>query len=205
LRFLIEPGPRRHETHHLRVPGIFKSCDGKGPACLAALAVWMAGCATTPTVNDVPPALAAAVDSVDRQFAPDPHAAICRIAAFREGGRFVLRGDVVDAAARPAAVAAAARAGFRVRDEINVLPPEKPGDLAWGIATLSVVTVREKPDNPAEMGTQMLTGEVFRVWKKQTNWFLAQTADGYVGWVEGGGFFNCTRAQADDWNAAPHP
>jgi cell wall-associated NlpC family hydrolase len=50
----------------------------------------------------------------------------------------------------------------------------------------------------------MLTGEVFKVWKKQTNWFLIQTADNYVGWAEGGGFTNCTREEAERWNAAPH-
>jgi cell wall-associated NlpC family hydrolase len=54
------------------------------------------------------------------------------------------------------------------------------------------------------MGTQILTGEVLKVWKKQTNWFLIQTADNYVGWAEAGGFTNCTRAEVDRWNEAPH-
>ena len=66
-----------------------------------------------------------------------------------------------------------------------------------------MVNVREKSGNASEMGTQMLTGEVFKVWKKQTNWFLVQTADGYVGWVEDGGLANCTRAEVDRWNASP--
>jgi cell wall-associated NlpC family hydrolase len=91
-----------------------------------------------------------------------------------------------------------------VSNEIAVVPSATLGDRVWGIATLSVVNVRERPGNPEEMGTQMLTGDAFRVFKKETNWYLIQTADGYVGWVEAGGFFQCSRGAVDDWMASPH-
>ncbi len=175
------------------------------------LATLLAGCSTASRLsdtgsqpNDIPQSLRSALQGVTNQFAPDGHLAICNIQVLHEGNLFVLRGDVDNAAAKQAAASAAALTGFNVIDQIVVLPGKNLEDRLWGIATLSVVNVREKPGNPAEMGTQILTGEVFKVWKKQTNWFLVQTADHYVGWAEGGGFVNCTRAEADRWNAAPH-
>lgn len=176
------------------------------------LVVVAAGCSTAPgpapadaaSATNIPPALAEALRGVTTQFAPDGHAAICRISAVREHNHFVLRGEVVNPQAKAAAMAAAGRTGLEVRDEIEVLPGKSLGDHVWGIATLSVVNVREKPLNSGEMGTQMLTGECFRVWKKATNWFLVQTADGYVGWVEAGGFTNCAPADVERWQAAPH-
>lgn len=170
----------------------------------------LAGCSTPNSTgdygystNNIPSALSNAVQSVRVKYAPDPHVAIFRVDIFRRGGRYILKGDVESPAAKADALAAAARAGFKIEDRINVLPDPQLGDKLWGIATLSVVNIREKPGNPMEMGSQLLTGDVFRVWKKETNWFLVQSADGYVGWAEGGGFHNCSRAQADEWMAAP--
>ena len=160
--------------------------------------------ATAGLTHTIPQSLLDAVYAVTNKFAPDGHVAICRIEAVREDGHFALRGDVEDAAARDEAMAAAARTGFDVRDRIEVLPDPALADHLWGIATLSVVNVREKPNNAGEMGTQMLTGDCFRVWKRQTNWYLVQTPDRYVGWVEAGGFTNCARAGVDRWQAAPH-
>jgi cell wall-associated NlpC family hydrolase len=177
----------------------------------AALAILAAGCSTpyrpaenTSATNNIPASLSNALQVVRKQFAPDIHLAVFKVDILRQGSHFVLNGDVDNAAAKQAAVAAAAGAGFNVKDQIDVLPGKNLDDKLWGITTLSVVNVREKSGNPSEMGTQVLTGEVFKVWKKQTNWFLIQTADHYVGWVEGGGFTNCTKADVDRWNAAPH-
>ncbi len=190
----------------------------KNCARRAGLAFWtagvavflVAGCSTAhrpaenaSATNNIPSSLSNALQEVSKQFAPDSHLAIFKVDILRQGNHFVLSGVVDDAAAKQAAVAAAARTGLNVKDQIEVLPDKKLGDKLWGIATLSVVNVREKAGNPEEMGTQILTGEVFRVWKKAANWFLVQTADRYVGWVEAGGFTNCTRAEVDRWNATP--
>ena len=175
------------------------------------LASLLAGCSTAyrpsdngSQTNDIPRTLRSALQGVTNKFTPDGHLAICNIKILHEGSHFVLRGDVDNAAAKQAAADAAALTGLKVIDQVVVLPEKKLKDRLWGIATLSVVNVREKPGNPSEMGTQILTGEVFKVWKKQTNWFLVQTADHYVGWAEGGGFVHCARAEVERWNAAPH-
>lgn len=81
----------------------------------------------------------------------------------------------------------------------------KPRPLAdnrtWGIACLSVASARELPDHKAEMGTQVLMGEVVRVLGRNTNdwWYLVETPDGYRAWLEKGTFIRCTAAEAQAW------
>jgi cell wall-associated NlpC family hydrolase len=149
------------------------------------------------------PALAA-LQSVKEKFAPDHHLTIFDVNVLREENNLILQGEVDNPAAKEEAVAAMAKTGAKVIDRITVLPAADLGDRVCGIATLSAVNVRENRGHSSEMGTQILMGNSFKVWKQQTNWFLVQTDDGYLGWAEGGSFVNCTAEQANAWNNAPH-
>jgi cell wall-associated NlpC family hydrolase len=169
--------------------------------CLTVLA---AGCAAPRPVKTADSQAALeALQRVQDQFAPDSHLAIFEVKARQDGNTVILEGEVDSPAARQAALAAVKAAGFRVTDRIDVLPAEAFGDRAWGIATLSLINLREKPGNASEMGTQSFMGNVLRLWKTQTNWFLVQTADHYLGWTEGGAFMACTRKEAEAWQSAP--
>ena len=99
------------------------------------------------------------------------------------------------------------RTGAEVTDRIRVLPDEKLGEQVWGISCVSVASARLQPEHKAEMGTQVLMGEVVRVWKRTTNavfaWYLAQSADNYLSWLQKGTFVRCTREQAEAWNSSP--
>ncbi len=151
--------------------------------------------------------VARAIQGVKDQFAPSSRLAICNIGIERRGHELVLTGEVDRVEARVEAVRAVERTGARVSDRIKVLPDEKLGDQVWGIGCLSVASGREQPEHKAEMGTQVLMGEVVRVWKPSTNavfrWYLTQSADGYLSWLQKGTFVRCTREQAEAWNRGP--
>ncbi|HEY3860563.1 MAG TPA: NlpC/P60 family protein [Verrucomicrobiae bacterium] len=177
------------------------SLAGLAAGCLMALA---AGCASPNPMKTaaVQPVLAA-LERVKQQFAPDPHLAIFDVAARQDGKAITLEGEVNDPSARQAALDAVKAAGFRVHDRITVLPAKDLEGRDWGIASVSLVNLREKPGNAAEMGTQAFMGEALRVWKSKTNWFLVQTADHYLGWTEGGAFTPSTRQDIEAWQSAP--
>ena len=80
--------------------------------------------------------------------------------------------------------------------------PEEPTPKPWGIVAISVLNVREKPGNPAEMGTQLWMGSAFKILKEETNWFYVQSEDGYLGWTESG-FVSCADDQIKQWKASP--
>jgi gamma-D-glutamyl-L-lysine dipeptidyl-peptidase len=148
-----------------------------------------------------------AIQSVKEKYAPDDRTAIFTVGLQHRGRELVLTGDVVQAQARIDVVQAVENAGVKAVNRIQVLPAEQLGAEVWGIASLSVANGREQPGHKAEMGTQVLMGEVMRVWKRSTNaifpWYLVQAPDGYVAWMEGGAFVHCTREQVDAWNRAP--
>ena len=107
-----------------------------------------------------------AVRSVKEKYAPDSHVGIFNVGLLRQGHELVLTGEVDRAEARLEVLQAVERTGARVTDRIRVLPAEQLGDKVWGISCLSVANARELPEHKAEMGTQVLMGEVVRVWKQ---------------------------------------
>ena len=122
-----------------------------------------------------------AIQAVKQKYAPDSRLAIFDVGVQHQGRELILTGEVDRAEARIETVHAVERTGARVTDRIKVLPDEKLGDQVWGISCLSVASARLQPEHKAEMGTQVLMGEVVRVWKRTTNavfaWYLVQSAD----------------------------
>lgn len=178
----------------------------------AGLACLLCAC-THPAGNSVKPApdslrtAARAIESVKQNYAPDSRLAIFNVGVERAGRELVLTGEVDRAEARLEAIRAVERTGAKVTDRITVLPEERLGDQVWGIGCLSVANERLQPEHKAEMGTQLLMGEVVHVWKCSPNplypWYYIQTADGYLAWLQKGTFIRCTREQADAWLRAP--
>lgn len=74
------------------------------------------------------------------------------------------------------------------------------------VVTLPALDLRTRPAHPAELGSQLLLGEVVRVLAadRAQQWFRVRNeADGYEGWVRGWGLARCSRARATRWlNAA---
>lgn len=148
-----------------------------------------------------------ALREVKVKYTTDGHLGIFTVGVQPRGSGLVLTGEVDKAEARLEAVRAVESTGARVSDRIQLLPAENLGDKTWGISCLSVATGREQPEHKAEMGTQILMGEVVRIWKRTTNayftWYYSQSADGYLSWLEKGTFVNCTREEVELWNRGP--
>jgi cell wall-associated NlpC family hydrolase len=118
------------------------------------------------------------------------------------GKTMVLTGQVDRAEARAEALQAVSNAGINATDEITVLPTADLGPKTFTIGTLSVANGREFPDHKAEMGTQILMGHSARILKSSRFWFLVQSSDGYLSWVEKGAVLQCTKENVEAWNEA---
>jgi hypothetical protein len=178
----------------------------------AALAGMPCGCAHFDGNGPTPEpdrrlAVPHAIRDVKQKYAPDNRLGIFEVGVEPRGRELVLTGEVDRAEARIETVRAVERTGAKVTDHIKVLPDEKLGDQVWGISCLSVASGRLLPDHRAEMGTQVLMGDVVRVWKPSTNtvfrWYLTQSSDGYLSWLQKGTFVRCTREQVESWNRGP--
>jgi gamma-D-glutamyl-L-lysine dipeptidyl-peptidase len=148
-----------------------------------------------------------AIQEVKQKYAPDSRQAIFNVGVQHRGRELVLTGEVDRAEAKIEVVQAVQRTGARVADHIKLLPEERLGNEVWGIGCTSISNGRLQPEHKAELGTQVLMGEVVRVFKRSTNvvfaWYLTQAPSGYISWLQKGTFVRCTREQADAWNSSP--
>jgi hypothetical protein len=144
-----------------------------------------------------------ALERVKQKIAPDPHLVVFDVAVREDGSTCILTGEADSADAKRQAIDAVADLGRSVKDEIIILPAADLGEKVWGISSISLLNVREKPGNASEMGTQIPMGNAFKILKKETNWFLVQSADQYLGWTEGSGFFKGSEAEVKAWNESP--
>ncbi len=89
------------------------------------------------------------------------------------------------------------------KDKVEILPSKKLGDKIYGIVNLSVSNIRTKPDHPEELATQALLGTPVKIFKKEAGFYLVQTPDKYISWVDADGITPMNKIQFDDWIKSP--
>ncbi len=95
-------------------------------------------------------------------------------------------------------------AGLNFTDEIELLPSKKLGDKIYGVINLSVANFRSKPDHPAELVTQAILGTPIKVYKKgEDGYYLVQTPDGYISWLDNDGVQFMNETDLNDWLSSP--
>ena len=72
-------------------------------------------------------------------------------------------------------------------------------DMRYAICPLSVVPVRSEPSDTAEITTEVLFGEFFKVLERRASWSRIRLAhDGYEGWVSNKQYAEIDKQQYDD-------
>lgn len=87
-----------------------------------------------------------------------------------------------------------------ISKKIQLLPKEMKDGKNFGIVQLSVTNHRGAPAQAAEMWTQALMGTPVRILKVAENgYYLVQTPDNYIGYVEIPGIFPVTENDKNKW------
>jgi cell wall-associated NlpC family hydrolase len=157
---------------------------------------------TTPEVASVPApavahpsALTPHVEAVRLQFAPDKRVVLFDV---KPNGA-VLTGETTSAAAKTTLLERLRTAGISFQDSIQVLPEAGLQGLHHAVVTLSVANLRSEPKHPAELATQATMGTPLRVWKHRNGWYLVQTPDQYLAWVDASGIKLMDNAAFSAW------
>jgi gamma-D-glutamyl-L-lysine dipeptidyl-peptidase len=72
-----------------------------------------------------------------------------------------------------------------VIDSIQFLPAKENNLKKYGIVHVSVANLRTKPEESAELASQMLMGMPLRILEKNRGWYRVQCPDDYIGWIDG--------------------
>lgn len=93
-------------------------------------------------------------------------------------------------------------AGVDYNDEVAVLPDQSLAGRHYGVVTLSVANLRSQPKHSAELSTQATLGTPVAVLKENEGWYLIQTPDKYLSWVDAAGIALMDIQAMNNWYAS---
>lgn len=140
------------------------------------------------------------IDEVRMKIAPDKRTSIFDVSFSVDNESLLLKGEVSDFAFKEKLFERLqAATDLKIIDSIETLPSQKLGKKIYGIVNLSVCNIRSKPEHPAELSTQALMGTPVKIYKEYDGWYLIQTPDEYLGWVDDDGISRKTMEEMKDW------
>ena len=138
------------------------------------------------------------IKELEYKYAPDSRTAIFKINIEQENENYILKGETNFAKAKEELLQKLNK--FDIVDQIKTLPDSELGENIYGIIDLSVANLRTKPKDQAEMASQALLGTPIKVLKKKGGWYLIQTPDKYISWVDDEGFYKINYDSLNIWN-----
>lgn len=143
------------------------------------------------------------INSVKEKYAPDKRIALFNVGVKKEKRNLILYGETNIPEAKAELMDKIDSKKIKVKDEISFLPDEELGDKIYGIINLSVANIRTQPKHPAELATQALLGTIVKVLKHEDGFYLVQTPDKYIAWVDDDGIVTMNRDLLYDWESTP--
>ena len=139
------------------------------------------------------------IQTLKETYAPDKRVALWAIEFVNDS----LKGETDQPLAYQELIAELSARGIHAVDAINQLPEATLGEQTRALVTISVANIRSQPKHSAELATQALMGTPLRVLKADGDWFLVQTPDQYLAWVDRAGIQLVTEAELDTWYRSP--
>lgn len=87
-------------------------------------------------------------------------------------------------------------------DKVLTLPDEALEGKHFAVVTLSVANIRSQPKHSAELATQATLGTPLNVLRKMDDWYLIQTPDRYISWVDAAGISLMDKDEIGAWYAS---
>ena len=129
----------------------------------------------------------AAIDSIKSVYAPDKRVALVDFKPAMKDGRRVIEGETNIKESLIALTAALEKQGIDFNINVNLLPDSSLNGQVYGVINNSVGNLRSKPGHSSELATQATLGMPLNVLKKEGEWYLVQTPDDYIAWIDHGG------------------
>lgn len=155
------------------------------------------GCKKDPNETKAPIELRLA--EIKAEYAPDKRVALFDVTAIQDGEKYVLKGESNLPRALEVLKTRLAADSIPFIDSIQLLPAAHLEKQIKAIINISVANLRSTPGHSSELATQATLGTVVNVYKKEDEWYLVQTPDHYLAWVDAGGIELSDEQKADNW------
>lgn len=161
--------------------------------CLISAGLWAC------QQQDVPTEISQILDKVREAHAPDKRVAIWEVEATPSTDGLQFSGETNLPEALEELKAKIAETGLEAHYDIQLLPSPDLEGKTYGIVNLSACNIRSEPRHSGELSTQSTLGTILKVYKKDNGWYLVQTPDGYLGWLDSAGFVPADEASIKAW------
>lgn len=143
------------------------------------------------------------IDSVQKKVAPDKRVAVFNVNYGLREDKLIIEGELSSEEFHKELIQILKeKFNYEIIDRTEILPSKKLGTKIYGIVNLSVCNIRSAPEHSAELSTQALLGTPIKVLKEKNGWYLIQTPDFYIGWVDDDGIYLVDSAGMESWNKA---
>ncbi len=149
------------------------------------------------------PEVTALIDEVKNEYVPDKRVALFEVETYNKDGKVVLRGDSNLPEAVSDLKSKLAAQNIAYIDSLQLVPDGDLKNTPHAVVKISVANIRSNPAHSAELATQATMGTPLNVLKHEGDWYLVQTPDKYLAWVDKGGIQLMTEAEIQTWLSAP--
>ena len=143
------------------------------------------------------------LQSLQKQLVPDKRVAILEIELKDTLQSIIVvsgKTDLPDAKAKIIQFLTDKKVSFT--DSIRLMPDAVLGDKTWALAKLSVSNIRALPKDASELVSQVLMGTPLKVLDYLDKWYLIQTPEYYIGWMDTGGLQTFTLKELKRWKGS---
>lgn len=124
------------------------------------------------------------LDSVRMKWVPDPREGIFDVNLNKKGRAIIIKGETDNPEAKSEIISFLRNTGITFVDSLKLIPDTALIKLQWGLVNVSVCNLRSESEYSAELVSQSLMGTPVRILKREGGWYLIQTPDKYLGWVD---------------------
>ncbi len=144
------------------------------------------------------------VADIIREFllenAPDQRELLFSASAIYSQGKLIIEGETSEYELKTKLVSELE--SFSFIDKIVALPDSTVGDFTFALVSVPVANMRAVPKHSAELVSQAILGTPLKILKKQNDWFLIQTPDKYIAWIDASGIQTIKAEDFTKWRAA---
>ena len=156
-------------------------------------------CEENETAVDEPNEADDVISEVRTEYAPDKRVALLNVETVEKDGGYVLKGQSNLPEAVDELKKRLQAEKIKFTDSIELLPSKDLEGKTFALVKNSVANLRSNPGHSAELATQATLGTPLNVFDKNDNWYLVQTPDKYLAWVDSGGITLVTKEELDAW------
>jgi hypothetical protein len=139
-------------------------------------------------------------DSIKKVYAPDSRVAVYSLSLIKGDGGVEIIGESDQPQAVEDLRSALRSMAISFEDHSVILPDSSVGNTKYAVVNNSVANFRSQARHSGELATQALLGTVLKVLKIEGDFYLVQTPDGYISWVDHGGVTLMNSEEFKNWN-----